>query len=332
MEIRDYVSHMGWRLWILALLPVLSAGAAFGLLADTPAQYEADAVLTVPSSVAGGSSSGSVAQYMANFEQAIVSEPIVASVANEVDVDHGEVRDGLETTQLGNSNLVRVSYEGPDPSEAAKVVELATGSTFDLVAQIQLPFGQSLDVLKARVRATISDLRVAETRLEEFVLENGVVLPREQYLIAASDVAQLESEILQAQSEGISTEALEAALRDRRRELEQVGAMLPEYERLHAAVDRAEEDLDAAQDELRLAENQLAHLRPQMTDVNTTLIPQTRTIGKGVGIAAGGGLIVAIALMLLFPSRSAFPSGMVRNAYGFPSRPELAREEGADGP
>ena len=306
---------------ILVLLPLLAGGVAFGLLADTPHQHLAESVLTVPSSVVGGASSGSVAQYMANFEQAIVSEPIIASIADQVGVDAAEVRDGLQTTQLGTSSLVRVSYQGPDPGDAARIVEQATRSAFDLVAQIQLPFGQSLDVLESRVRATTSDLRVADMRLEEFLLESGLVLPREQYLLIASDVARLESEISQAQAEGISTAAPVAALRDRRRELAELGAILPEYERLHATVDRAEDDLDAAQDELRLAENQLAHLTPQMTEVTTELIPRTRTIGKGVGVAAGGGFIVAIALLFLFPARTAFPSGMVRNAWGFPSRP-----------
>jgi hypothetical protein len=321
MEIRDYVSKMGRRLLILVLLPLLAGGVAFGLLAGTPQQHLAESVLTVPSSVVGGASSGSVAQYMANFEQAIVSEPIIASIADQVGVDGAEVRDSLQTTQLGNSNLIRVSYQGPNSGDAARIVELATRLTFELVAQIQLPFGQSLDVLESRVRATTSDLRVADSRLEEFLLENGLVLPREQYLLIASDVARLESEISRAQAEGISTTALVAALRDRQRELAELGAILPKYERLHATVDRAEDDLDAAQDELRLAENQLAHLTPQMTDVTTELIPRTRTIGKAVGVAAGGGFIVAIALMFLFPSRTAFPSGMVRNAWGFPSRP-----------
>jgi hypothetical protein len=311
---------MRWRLAILVLLPLLAAGVAFGLLADTPQQYLAQSVLTVPSSVAGGPSSGSVAQYMANFEQAIVSEPIIASIADEVGVDGDEIRDGLQTTQLGSSNLVRVSYQGPS-RDAGRIVELATRSAFELVAQIQLPFGQSLEVLKSRVKTTDSDLRAADRRLEEFLLENGLVLPREQYLLLASDVARLESEILQAQAGGISTEALDAALRDRRRELAKLGDMLPEYDRLQATVDRAENDLDASQDEMRLAENQLAHLKPQVTEVTTAPIPRTRTIGKGLGVAAGAGFIVAIALLFLFPSRTAFPAGMVRNAWGFPSRP-----------
>jgi predicted nucleic acid-binding Zn-ribbon protein len=188
------------------------------------------------------------------------------------------------------------------------------------VAQIQLPFGQSLDVLRARVRTTSSDLREADQRLEGFLLENGLVLPREQYLMIASEVESLEREILEAEASGSSTVALEAALSDRRPELRRLGAMLPMYERLRATVERAEEDQDAAQDELRLAENQMAHLEPQTTAVTTELIPRMRTIGRGVGIAAAGGLIVAIALMFLFPSRTAFPSGMQRNAFGFPSR------------
>jgi hypothetical protein len=321
MEIRDYVSHLGWRVSALVLLPLASGGAAFGLLADTPQQYEAETVLTVPSSVAGGASSGSVAQYMANLEQAIVSKPVEAVVADEVGADASEFRDGLDTTQLGSSNLVRVTYRGPDPDDAARIVEVATRSAFDLVAQIQLPFGQSLDVLEARVEATTWDLETAETRMENFLLETGLVLPREQYLMIASDVARLEAEILQAEVEGGPSATLEAALRDRRRELEGLGAMLPEYERLRAAVERAEEDLDTAQDELRLAENQLAHLKPQITHVNATPIPPIQTIGRGVGIAAAGGFILAVALMIMLPSKRGRHPTTVRTAFGFPSPP-----------
>ena len=130
------------------------------------------------------------------------------------------------------------------------------------------------------------------------------MLPREQYLLTASEISRLEGEILQAQAVGASTETLQAALRVRRRELAKLGAVLPEYERLQAAVDRAEDDVDAAEDELRLAENQLAHLSPQMTDISVEPIGRMQTIGKGVAVAAGGGLVAALVLMLLFPTRA----------------------------
>ena len=106
-----------------------------------------------------------------------------------------------------------------------------------------------------------------------------------------------------------------------RRELRGLGTVLPRYERLQAAVDRAEEDLDTAQDEMRLAQEQSAHLDPQMTAITEHGVPRLQTIGTGVGISAAAGLIVALALMFLFPTRRAFPAGMERNALGFPSRP-----------
>ena len=284
-------------------MPVAAGGAAFALLADTPKQYEAVTVLTVPSSVAGGASSGSVAQYMANFDQAIVSDPVVAEVATTVDRDAGDVRDGLDVTQLGSSNLVRISYRGPDRGDASTIVEEATRSTFDLVAQIQLPFGQSVEVLRTRVITLESDLDSTEARLEDFLLNNGLVLPREQYLMVASDVARLEDELAQAEAADTPTASIESQLSDRRQELSQLGAKIPEYERLQADVERASEDLDAAQDELRLTEDQLAHLRPQTTPVSTERIPQLQTIGKGVGVAAAAGFVVAMVLLLLLPPK-----------------------------
>jgi capsular polysaccharide biosynthesis protein len=302
MEIRDYVGRAGWRLLVLLLVPIAAGAAAFALLADTPPQYEAATVLTVPSTVAGGASSGSVSQYMANFDQAIMSDPVVTKVAGLVDRGAGEVRDGLDVTQLGSSNLVRISFRGPDRGDASTIVEEATRSTFDLVAQIQLPFGQGVEVLKSRVRSTQAELDTAEARLEDFLVENGLVLPREQYLMVASDVARLEDELAQAVP-GTPTATLEAELRDRRQQLQQLGATIPEWERLQADVDRANEDLDAAQDELRLTEDQLAHVRPQTTPVSTERIPEIQTIGRGVGVAAAGGFFVAMVVLLLLPSK-----------------------------
>ena len=302
MEIRDYVGRAGWRLWVLLLVPLAAGGAAFALLADTPTQYEAATVLTVPSTVAGGAGSSTTSQYMANFDQAIASDPVVTKVAGIVGRDAEEVRAGLDTTQLGSSNLVRISFRGPDRGDASTIVDEATRSTFDVVAQIQLPFGQTLEVLKSRVRSTQADLDTAEARLEDFLVANGLVLPREQYLMIASDVARLEEELAQAVP-GTPTATLEAELIDRRQQLQQLGAKIPEWERLQADVDRANEDLDAAQDELRLTEDQLAHVRPQMTPVSTEQIPEMQTIGRGVGIAAAGGLFVAMVLLLLLPSK-----------------------------
>jgi hypothetical protein len=318
MEIREYVSRLRWRLSILVLFPLVAGGAVYALLADTPDQQRAETVLTVPSSVAGGPSSGSVAQYMANFEQAIVSDTVVSDVATELGIDRQELRDGLRTERLGESNLIRISYQGTEG--AATIVEVATRSAFELVSQIQLPFGVSLDVLEARVRSTSSDLREAERRLEGFLLRNGLVLPREEYLMVASEVTTLERQIVEAEAAGSPTEALEAALTESRSELERLGAVLPRYARLQAAVDRAEEDLDAAEDEMQLAQEQTVHLDPQMSVITTETVPRVRTVGKGVGIAAAAGLIAALALLFLFPSRSAI-RGTEPDAYGFPARP-----------
>ena len=249
MEIRGYVSSMRWRLVILVLFPLVAGGVAYLLLADTPQQHRAETVLTVPSTVVGGPSSGSVAQYMANFEQAIVSDPVVTEVATDLEVDREQVREGLQTEQLGSSNLVRVSYQGTE--DAARIVDLATRSAFELVSEIQLPFGQSLDVLEAGVRSANSQFGGAERRLERFLLRNGVVLPREEYLMAASEVATLERQIVEAEAQGSPTGALAAALDESRAERTRLAAVLPAYERLQAAVDRATDDLDAVEDELR---------------------------------------------------------------------------------
>jgi uncharacterized protein involved in exopolysaccharide biosynthesis len=326
MEIRDYVGRAGWRLWVLLLVPVAAGAAAFALLADTPPQYEAATVLTVPSTVAGGASSGSVSQYMANFDQAITSDPVVTKVADLVGRDADEVRDGLDVTQLGSSNLVRVSYRGPDRDDASRIVDEATRSTFDVVAQIQLPFGQTLEVLKSRVRSTQAELDTAEARLEDFLVSNGLVLPREQYLLVASDVVRLENELAQAVP-GTPTATLETELRDRRQQLQELGAKIPEWERLQADVDRATDDLNAAEDELRLTEDQLAHLRPQTTSVSTERIPEMQTIGRGVAIAAAAGFFVAMVVLLLFPSkRSHEPRRSVRV-----TEPPGARKQSAVG-
>jgi hypothetical protein len=305
VEIREYVSQMGWRLWILVTLPLVSAGVTFGLLADTPPQYQSTSVLTVPSTVTGGSSSGSVAQYMANFEQTIVSEPVIEGIAEETGAEGGEIQDGIDTTQLGSSSLIQVSYQGPNLDETAEIVELATRTAFSRVAEIQLPFGESIETLESRLKQSTSDLNSADAQLEDFLVEKGLVLPREEYLMAAADVSRLESEILRAESEGTSTSALEDILEERRQELTRLGKVLPEYDRLHAAVDRAEEDVDDAQDELRLTENRLGQLEPQMTDVRTESLGRLQVVGRGVGVAAGMGFIAALALIVLFPSRKA---------------------------
>ena len=78
-----------------------------------------------------------------------------------------------------------------------------------------------------------------------------------------------------------------------------MAAVLPAYERLQAAVDRATDDLDAVEDELRLAREQTAHLAPQMTAVAAHVVPRVRTVGKGVGIAAAAGLIGIRSVVLV---------------------------------
>ncbi len=133
MEITGYVSTLGRRLWLIPAIPALATLVAFGYLFIQPQEYRAEVTLiSPPSGDALGNATINVAQNISNLQGAITSQPVVERVSADTGVPPKDINGVLLGEQVGNSNIMEVSYTGTNREQAENIVTSATDAVLDL--------------------------------------------------------------------------------------------------------------------------------------------------------------------------------------------------------
>jgi hypothetical protein len=106
MEVGHYLRMIRRRLWVFAI-PVVAAIAAFLILGQGAQQWTSKVEVAVPT-LAQNTSAGSVAVYVANFEEYLTTDPVLDQVAREnPQVPRSSVKGGLSASQVGVSDRFR---------------------------------------------------------------------------------------------------------------------------------------------------------------------------------------------------------------------------------
>jgi len=133
LEITGYVSTLGRRLWLIPAIPALATLVAFGYLFIQPQEYRAEVTLiSPPSGDALGNATINVAQNISNLQGAITSQPVVEQVTADTGVPPKDINGVLLGEQVGNSNIMEVSYTGTNREQAEDIVTSATDAVLDL--------------------------------------------------------------------------------------------------------------------------------------------------------------------------------------------------------
>ncbi len=112
---------LGRRWWLLVLAPALTLGATLFVLPEPTAEYQATAILFVPSGAGqdgpgGANEAGRLAQ---QYTQLIPADQrIMRSVAESLDVDLATAHADLQLRVIPDSSLIEVSFSGDTEAEA----------------------------------------------------------------------------------------------------------------------------------------------------------------------------------------------------------------------
>jgi hypothetical protein len=304
MEIRDFVRANRRRLALLAVLPVMAAALALGVLWGEPEQYRASLEVVVLPEGNDPLSPNAIGQYVANFGEAVHSKPVkdavlaTAGIAGS-DIERVDLND-VETRQIGRSNVIEVSYVGTRRALAKDVVAAAARETVLAVAQPQL---DALAAARERHAAVAADHDAAVAALGAFTDETGLLIPEEEYQSRAAQLRVLQDNREEALGVGgsFAAAALEDVIAVRQAELDALGLQVKRFQELERQLDTSTEELRVAGEELRSAEAiaERSAISLDFSEVEATTLPRNERLVTGAAIAAGLTLVVGVALMVL---------------------------------
>lgn len=147
MEIVDYLRAARRRLWLIILLPVLSAMAAASVILVQPTMYVATATVDPPALVGGPTAqytgAQGVTQFVAAF-QATAGGPLVRNaVAAQNKVSTSDLTDQLVVAQRGGSPSVTVTFTSKDKTKVVPVVQAVSALTLKAMFSTQVESAQA---------------------------------------------------------------------------------------------------------------------------------------------------------------------------------------------
>ncbi len=197
MNINDYLWAIRRRLWLPIAVPILAAAVTAGFIYLQPESYQAQATVIVPALSAKGYSTSAVTQYVSTYKDVLTSAPVVAQVSKETGASKKDIGTGLSaTTNTASSNIILVTFAGPNRSQVVPIVQAAAIDSLDNIIAPQLFKAQSESA------ATQVSLDVANQALAKFTADTGLLFPDVDYKVKSAELSALEVQFTQAKAVG----------------------------------------------------------------------------------------------------------------------------------
>lgn len=165
-----------------------------------------------------------------------------------------EVEKNLTVRSSGNSRLLEILYESPDPKEAADLVNTLVSDFIELTQEERWKAAQgSAEWLTSHLDQMKGQLEASETQLQDYARTTGLSITAERESLAEALLKELQDELSKAQAERIADQA-----------------------RVEEAKRKAADSLPAIQEDPTMREyrQKLTELQRQYAELSTTLTPE----------------------------------------------------------
>lgn len=312
MSLRQFISVMRARWWVVALLLGLTVAGTLGLSWVWPRTWTAQASVVVefrPDPVSayvfGG---GASPAFMATQVDIVRSERVAQRVVRNLGLDrHAALREqwrgetggegAIETWLAGlfqrqmdvvpsrESGVITVRYRAGDPRFAATLANAFVQAYMDTVLELRVdPARRYSGFFDARTREAREALERAQTRLSAYQREAGIVASDERVDVETSRLNELSSQLtaLQAVAADASSRQVQAqgAQADRLQEV----LNHPLVAQLKVEIGRGEARLKELDTRLGERHPQVIELRAQLEELRSRLEAETRKLTGGVGV------------------------------------------------
>lgn len=291
MNIQDYLYAIRRRLWLPIALPLLALLITGGIIYLQPASYQATATVIVPSLSAKGYSTSAVTQYVSTYKDVLISAPVVNQVSASTGVRVNDLVNGLSAdTATASSNIIVVTYTGPAKAKSEEVVKTAAIDSLDALMAPQLASAE------AEVAASKQAVDTANSKIQDFTAQSGLLLPDEDYRLKSAELSSLLVQLEQAQLAGDSSRAngLQTIITTRQKELTDLAPQVVAYQQL---VDNKTAAIGA----YNKAQTDLTQVNAQIASDHAPGSVVVRNLGKVSRLSDAlkfGGVALAVALLL----------------------------------
>lgn len=283
MEIGQYLRDRPRTAVItLLLLPLLAGLAAFLLLRAQPAQYTADATVSVPSRTADSASG--IGIFVSDFGELANSRAVTEEVSLDTGAPAEQLQGAIEVARLGVGSLFEVTYTGEGRQRPEAVVRAAISRTYARMV------GSGATEAEATLTQVREDYAAAVAARQEYENEIRTLQPERDY-------SDLSSRIRSLQSNGGNASVIASLSRQR-------DALVPKVRRaeeLSRAVNTAEERVEQARESVVRARAEAAEAqKPELVqELTVTAGSNVGGLVQGVAVAAVFGLLCGLAVFIL---------------------------------
>lgn len=283
--------------WIVLLAPLVAILiTALAVVSAPPRRVGSATFITTTSDWPGDPSS--VRQATEDFSALVGTEMFIRRVQAATGARADSLRDGLAVSRVGASNVVTVTYTGPDPQNVRHIATQAATAAHALL------YAAALGEARGEVRVLTQARDAAQERLEEYLGSRGVWLPEEAHSLQSREVETLQDLLLRARvRDDFEVEAeLEDLLVEAEDDLRGLADIVFRARVLAADVVRIDGQLSLAeQEEAALAsladrERADAVINPGPV-AKVSPLPQAIERGVVAGVVAGA-LMVAIVVLV----------------------------------
>jgi capsular polysaccharide biosynthesis protein len=297
MEIKDYLHVIRRRLWMIVAVPVIAAVAAFLVLGQGPPKFKSSVEVAVPT-LAENTAAGAVAVYVADFKEYLTTDPVINQVAQQNPlVPRKSIKKGLSASEVGNSDLLTVSYTGKHKNLVEAVARSAAAATLNETSEPELVDAQAAQQLAEQ------QYKQAQATLDNFVNTQTGGIPEDQYrerlasldaLKLAASQARLDLDIPKANGLDAQIPLAEAS----------IASLLPQvltYENLSEAEQQASLAVSSAVSRVQDAQSQVVAHGALVTLRNESPVKSSKLAKDGTIVAVGAGLgLIAVAIYIVF--------------------------------
>ncbi|MEI2778749.1 MAG: hypothetical protein V9G19_22830 [Tetrasphaera sp.] len=264
MELRELLSHLGRRLWLLVILPLAALLVVIGLNAPNGTKYSSSVDLRVVNPT-GDQTVAAINLVAGSLVNAATSDAVVTKLAQAGGATEQRITDGLSASRIADTELVRVTFADPDQDVVKKVA-----AAIPAAVQEQT-FAPALRQAELAETEAQKQLETALDDLDKVRKETGLNDPDREYQTAASAVTQLKVALATAKGrpDTTTTRYLDAELKDAEADLKKIVANEPKFVGPQYAVDNARQ--------------QLAGRSSAIADINAR---QAATISESIGAEA----------------------------------------------
>ncbi|MBK6885847.1 MAG: hypothetical protein IPH03_04885 [Tetrasphaera sp.] len=292
MELRELLSHLGRRLWLLVILPLAALLVVIGLNAPNGTKYSSTVDLRVVNPN-GDQTVAAINLVAGSLVNAATSDDVVRELASQGGATEDRIRNGLSAARIADTELVRVTFADPDEGVVNKVI-----AQVPTAIQNQIFAPASRQAERAETEAQ-NQLTAALDDLDKVRATTGLNDPDREFQTAADAVTQFQVALATAKGRGDNTRYLDSALATAQEHLADIVKNEPAFVGPQYAVDNARQDLaDRATAMADIKARQAATIAESVGTKSAPLAWYTTILRKAL-TAVLIGLAVAVLLLAI---------------------------------